>query len=57
MALVWAIFSIGGSVLVLLGGPHAAKAGGLMLSMCAGYFFFGFGIQRSHARERNEQSG
>ncbi len=53
MALVWALFSIVGAALVLFGGsPLAGKAGGLMLSMCAGYVFFGFGIQRSHLSEK-----
>jgi hypothetical protein len=53
MALVWALFSIIGAALVLFAGsPLAGKAGGLMLSMCAGYVFFGFGVQRSHLSEK-----
>lgn len=53
MAFVWAVFSIGGAALVLFGGSSlAAKAGGLMLAMCAGYMFFGIGIQRNHTSEQ-----
>ena len=53
MAFVWATFSIVGAALVIFGGsPLAGKAGGLMLSMCAGYVFFGLGTQRSHTSEK-----
>lgn len=52
MALVWALSSIVGAALVLFSeSPLAAKAGGLMLSMCAGYWFFGQGTQCSRASE------
>lgn len=53
MAFVWVMFSIGGAALALFeGSALIAKVGGLMLSMCAGYMFFGLGIQRSDTSEQ-----
>jgi hypothetical protein len=57
MAIAWAGCSIGGAILAGYGGhPYAVEAGKVVLTMCAGYMFFGFGIEPDRASSKPHHS-